>query len=106
MDSLAAVSGADPLAKIQHLKSSAAGALAAVEGVEQKGRRARGGNGSANMFRCTQKVINKCKNEYTQAEYKLHLSMFFNLRSKLKHIMFGFHIPSRATCGSQLPLKA
>ena len=86
MDSLAAVSGADPLAKIQHLKPSAAGAaadpLAAVEGVEQKlkvpsppadpllkeeqrsGRRARGGNGSAHMFRCMLKKINKYKNAY------------------------------------------
>ena len=93
MDSLAAVSGADPLAKIQHLKSSAAGALAAVEGVEQKlkvpsppadpllkegqrsGRRARGGNGLAHMFRCTQKVINKYKHEYAQIEYTFHLSI-------------------------------
>ena len=87
MDSLAAVSGADPLAKIQHLKSSAAGAaadpLAAVEGVEQKlkvpsppadplwkegqrsGRRARGGNGSPHICRCTLKVINKYEDECT-----------------------------------------
>ena len=82
MDPLAAVSGADPVAKIQQLKSSAAAdPLAAVEGVEQKlkvpsppadplrkegqrsGRRARGGNGSAHMFRCMKKN-NKPKNAY------------------------------------------